>query len=108
VHMSLDKHWNWQGGKSFEPYAPSWNSQVKERIRVRDNFTCQVCKVPELEFNRKLDVHHIDYNKKNCKENNLVSLCNSCHTKTNKNRKYWKNYFNQMLHNIKEVLPCCL
>ncbi len=103
-----NKHWNWQNGKSFEPYAPSWKSQLKEKVRVRDNFICQVCSIPELEFNKKLDIHHIDYNKKHCRENNLVSLCNSCHTKTNKNRLYWTNYFNQKLFNKKEGLLCCL
>jgi len=62
-------------------------------IRVRDNFTCQICKVPELEFNRRLDIHHKDYNKKNNTEINLVALCQSCHLKTNFNREYWLNYF---------------
>jgi hypothetical protein len=37
--------------------------------------------------------NHIDYNKKNCNPNNLISLCNSCHSKTNFDRKYWINYF---------------
>ena len=25
---------------------------------------------------------------------NLISLCTSCHIKTNTNREYWKSYFN--------------
>lgn len=39
-------------------------------------------------------VHHIDYNKLNCNPNNLITLCKSCHMKTNFNREYWLDYFN--------------
>ena len=53
-------------------------------------------KIPE-EFIKKLDCHHIDYNKKNCSLNNLITLCRSCHMKTNTNRNYWINYFNSLL-----------
>ena len=84
---------SWIDGRSFEPYPPSFNQQLKDRIRVRDNFICQKCGVPELECNTRLHCHHIDYNKKNCEENNLISLCNSCNSKVNANREYWKEYF---------------
>lgn len=101
------KAFNWQGGKSIEPYSINWTSQLKDRIRVRDNFKCQICGVPELECNRKLDVHHIDYDKKNCKESNLIALCRSCHTKTSgKNREYWIDRFQKEGHcsvEIKEI-----
>jgi hypothetical protein len=36
-----------------------------------------------------LDIHHIDYDKNNLQENNLISLCQKCHGKTNFNREYW-------------------
>ena len=78
---------SWEGGKSFEQYPPSFSQQLKDRIRVRDNFICQDCGVPELECSRRLDIHHIDGNKKNCKEDNLKSLCMSCHLKERKNAK---------------------
>ena len=38
-----------------------------------------------------LHLHHIDYNKQNSIKNNLVFLCNSCHSKTNYNREYYSN-----------------
>ena len=38
------------------------------------------------------DVHHIYYNKKNCKESNLITLCNDHNTKANYNRNFWKGY----------------
>ena len=88
---------NWNNGSSFAPYALGWNKIIKARIRKRDNYTCQVCGVTEKEhliiIGKKLFIHHIDYNKMNIMPENLISLCNSCHTKTNYNRDYWFAYF---------------
>ena len=88
-----DKSPNWQGGKSFEPYGTGFNGSLKKRVRVRDNYTCQICgcikKFPQT--------HHIDYDKNNNSEENLVCLCNRCHGKTNFNRAAWKAYFNELL-----------
>jgi len=86
-------HPNWQGGKSFEIYPIGWNNELKQQIRQRDNYKCQLCGIDQEECYRKLDVHHIDYNKENLEESNLISLCMSCHRKTNYNREYWKNRF---------------
>jgi hypothetical protein len=84
----------WKGGIAYLPYAPDFNRQTKERVRVRDNFICQECGIPELELNKCLDIHHIDYNKKNSSLNNLICLCNKCHGKTHHNREYWTKHFN--------------
>ncbi len=93
-----ERNYNWKGGISFEPYTIQFNRQLKELIRNRDNYQCQLCGMPECENIRKLDVHHIDYNKKNCLPNNLISLCRKCHWKTNNNRNYWENYFRNKLN----------
>lgn len=71
--------WNFINGKSFLPYAPSFNEQTKERVRVRDNFKCAICGIPELEYAKHLDIHHINYNKKDTSIMNLICLCNKCH-----------------------------
>lgn len=97
----LNKASNWQGGKSFEPYSPLFNSQVKSRVKVRDNFICQLCGVPELECDRELSIHHIDYDKKNNSLINLISLCVKCHGRTNGNRNYWINYFSKIIQEAK-------
>ena len=36
-------------------------------------------------------IHHIDYDKNNCKEDNLIFLCENCHNKTSQKskRKEW-------------------
>jgi len=87
------KHYNWQDGKSFEPYSIEFNNDLKEVIRNRDRRKCQICGKTELENKRILDVHLLDYNKLNCDLKNLISLCMTCHRKTNFKRKYWISYF---------------
>ncbi len=89
--MSGDKSPSWLGGKSFEPYSPDFNNKLKKHIRERDNYTCQIC--IKRENGRKLCTHHIDYNKLNNEESNLISLCLKCHVTTNANRNCWKKYF---------------
>jgi len=88
--MILEKHPNWQGGKSFEPYSMDWTRTLKQAIRERDNHTCRLCGKPGK------DVHHIDYNKKHCDPKNLITLCRSCHMKTGVNRDLWTKYFNNL------------
>lgn len=84
----LSNNPNWRDGISFEPYSVDWTKTLKKSIRQRDKYTCQLCgKEPAI------CVHHIDYDKKNNNPNNLITLCSSCHSKTNFNRKYWTNYF---------------
>ena len=86
---------NWRGGKSFEPYSLDWRKTLKIAIRERDDYACQIC--GEKQGNRALDVHHIDYNKLNCNPENLISLCLSCHRRTNGKRDYWTDYFNDKI-----------
>lgn len=90
-------HPNWQGGKSFEPYGLEFDNQLRRQIRQRDNKTCQECKYTEKKLGYKLSTHHIDYDKRNNNPNNLISLCKSCHTKTNFTRKNWIDYFKEKL-----------
>jgi len=78
-------------------YPLEFDSHLKEQIRFRDHYKCQVCGCPQIENRRALDVHHKDYDKKNCDWDNLISLCQSCHVRTNSNRKYWKTYFKGVL-----------
>lgn len=96
--MIGENNYNWQNGKSFEPYTSEWTVILRESIRQRDNHICQLCsrtQKEELErYEQKLPVHHIDYDKKNCDPKNLITLCSSCNSKVNHNRNYWKNYFN--------------
>ena len=89
----------WQGGASFEPYTKEFNRKLKKQIKERDNYTCQECG-KQLKGKNQLDVHHIDYNKKNSKPLNLITLCKSCHTKTKFIRSDWINHFQEKMLKI--------
>jgi DNA-directed RNA polymerase subunit M/transcription elongation factor TFIIS len=85
--MSGCKHWNWKGGITNESYGPNWSETLRTIIRKRDKFACAICN------KNGFVVHHIDYNKKNNKHNNLITLCRHCHCKTNYKRNIWYIYF---------------
>lgn len=76
---------NWKGGTSFEPYPPEFNKQLKREIRKRDKYCCRICgmtqKEHKMRYKRQLCVHHIDSDKTNNNMNNLVTLCDSCHSR---------------------------
>lgn len=94
-HMGGENAPNWKGGISFEPYAPEFNGRLKKEIRHRDNYICQLCSKNQRENGRKLDVHHIDYDKENNNPNNLITLCLGCNAKANFNRERWKLVFGE-------------
>jgi hypothetical protein len=97
---------NWKGGISFFPYTKDFNQELKLKIRTRDNFMCQHCKLIEKEhlkiYKQVLHIHHIDYNKFNCTENNLITLCNACNLQANSDRDYWFAYYTYIIEHFKE------
>ena len=94
-----EKHYNWQGGLSFQDYPQDFTQQLKERIRLRDKNICQLCgTTADEEFKRfrsKLSVNHIDFNKRNCDESNLNTLCRPCNSRINYRREYYTELFQQ-------------
>lgn len=72
---------------------------AREKVRVRDNFTCQSCRkvwrVGEVRF----DVHHInDKNGENTRSfdrkesyEGLITLCHKCHLKIERNNGKWND-----------------
>lgn len=94
--ISMEKHPNWRGGISFEPYCKRFNNKFKESVRKRDDYTCQLCGHEQLLGGQKLDVHHVHYDKGNCYPD-VVTLCRSCNIRVNTNRDYWEQYFEDQL-----------
>jgi len=94
---------NFVHGQGYAPYPIEFNDQLKLKIKKRDIYTCKVCGMTEEEhiivYGIKLAVHHIDYNKMNCKEGNLISLCNQCNIRANYNKDYWFAYFMYIMEN---------
>lgn len=92
-------HPNYKDGKSKEIYPSEFNnhSQLKESIRKRDNYECQNCSMTEEEhlivWGQVLHIHHIDYDKQNCSEDNLITLCGGCNSRANFNQEYWQELY---------------
>lgn len=59
-----------------------WNwPMISYKFRMKNNWTCQDCKV-NLKYSRGLlHTHHFDRNKKNNDESNFRCLCVECHSK---------------------------
>ena len=97
---------NWQNGKSFEPYGLEFNKKLKQQVLERDNYECLNPNCEHL--SEGLDCHHIDYDKKNNNLENLIILCDSCHTKTNdkKKRQYWIEFYQNIM--INRIIDCLL
>jgi hypothetical protein len=95
-----EKNPNWSGGISFLPYSKEFNRLMKAYIRERDNHTCQRCGVSEDDYKKafvrkcNLPIHHINYDKTDGNEDNLISLCVKCNGNANSNRDFWVIYFN--------------
>lgn len=88
---------SWKGGISKEPYGFEFDNTLKEKIRTRDNYTCQLCGILQTKCFHPLCAHHIDYNKKSNSEENLISLCHTCNSKVNGNRIYWQQKFTRTI-----------
>lgn len=91
-------------GRSYLPYPIEFNKDLKYKIRERDSFECQNCDMTEEEhiivLGQVLHVHHIDYNKFNLEEKNLITLCNFCNTRANLNRKFWQEHYTEKIKEI--------
>lgn len=89
IAFSGENNPQWRGGISYDPYCFKFTDRLKEEVRDRFNRLCVICSKTEEENGRKLDVHHIDFNKnQGCDDVDwkLVPLCQSCHGWTTRNR----------------------
>lgn len=75
VHFGKYNH-HWRGGS--RPYPSSFNDELRNFIRDRDKNRCQSCG-KDVSENKKGHVHHIDGNKHNNDDRNLILLCLHCH-----------------------------
>lgn len=74
---------------------------LRERVLDRDGHQCRLCGSAGgdgVGTNKTLHVHHINY----CKHDsmrmaNLITLCRSCHARTNVDRDYWQRFFEAMM-----------
>jgi len=94
---SLEKHHWWKGGICREPYCFEFTNDLKHYIKDRDKNLCinPYCS----KKSKKLHIHHIDYNKKNCDPSNLITICNSCNSKANEDREWHTKWYKTIINN---------
>lgn len=97
----IDQHGDgnpcWRGGVSFEKYCEIWkDTEYKDFIKERDGYKClnPYCNRRYLNY---LNIHHIDYDKKNCHPNNLITVCVSCNSLANVDRKWHKAWYQAIM-----------
>lgn len=97
VSMSGPGHPNWQGGVSKDPYCFDWTKDLKDYIKQRDGYKCMnpYC---DVKNQKDLTVHHINYNKKVCGPENLITLCRSCNGRANKDRSWHKAWYRAIMY----------
>jgi hypothetical protein len=94
----------WYGNINYfdtPQYCEKWTEDLRERARAYRGYKCFECGTPQN--GRKLNVHHVHYNKKTCCDgspHDLVPLCLPCHTRTNGNRDFWESHFTEMIYSI--------
>jgi len=89
----------WKGGISCEPYCDVWlDKRYKESIKIRDNYRCQNPYCFKKKGNAaKLTIHHVNYNKKDCRPRNLITICRSCNGMANKDRSWHTYWYRAMM-----------
>jgi len=87
----------WCGGD--REYCSVWkDEEYKEDIKIRDGYKCinPYCEGKKGNAGQ-LTIHHIDYNKKNCNLNNLITVCRSCNSKANTDREWHEAWYKAIM-----------
>jgi len=92
-----DKNPNWRGGVDQSPYCPifsnkEWREYIFERDKEKQCWNPQCKGIIEREC-----LHHINYNKKDCRCSNIIKICNGCNTQANFNRSWWKSFYKEIM-----------
>jgi len=98
---------SWNGGSKSLKYCSAWSDkEFKEELKERDGYQClnPTC----LLGDKKLVLHHIDYQKHNCNPNNLITVCDNCNIRANTKRAWHTAWYQAIMHrryghNYKEV-----
>lgn len=102
IFITGSGHPQWKGGVSCDPYCDAWaDKEYKESIKERDGYSClnPYCDKKV----KQLTIHHIDYNKKNCRPNNLITICKSCNSKANFDRDWHMAWYQAIINKRIEI-----
>jgi len=42
-------------------------------------------------------LHHINYDKKDCRPENIIKLCSSCNSLANFDREWWESFYKEIM-----------
>jgi hypothetical protein len=87
---------NWQGGIAPAKYTSNFLKKKRNLVRKLFGDVCFLCW--SSCSGKRGHVHHIDYNKMNNTDINLVLLCNVCHGRTipKESRSYWRAFLSEL------------
>jgi len=69
---------------------------IKIQLKKRDG---NKCLNPDCwGTSKKLHLHHINYIKKDCRPQNIITLCISCNTRSNKDREWHQAWYNAIIY----------
>jgi len=96
---SGDNNYNWKGGISNNPKYCKVFTDKEWRAEIYERDEAKFCWNPEcLRTGKRNALHHIDYNKENCKHGNIVKICIACNSMANYNRGWWQSYYEALMH----------
>ena len=85
-------------------YNKWFNSEIKETVRKKFNYSCFLCGWSEYELRKTLHCYHIDADKLSKDINNIVPLCEKCHRKTHgDNHDYWEQKIYKKLYDLSYI-----
>lgn len=109
VENSGEKNGRYVHGNADLPYPMGFTARLKNQIRDRHNGECALCGTDQsANGNRAMDVHHIDYDKGNLDQWNLIPLCRICHGKmhgTPAQRIQWSTKLSKLLDGFRISQP---
>lgn len=78
VHIG-ENNKHWRGGVE-KNYPREFSLKLKAEIKERDKYKCRICSTG-LYKSRYAPIHHINGNRNDNNPENLILLCNDCHSK---------------------------
>jgi len=94
-YYSGKRNHNYIDGRSHEPYPPEFSRRLKKKILRIHGKKCHYPRCNKA-ARARIAIHHIDYNKHNNLEKNLIPLCTGHNSIVNHGRKIWQQYFELM------------
>jgi len=81
----------------LDKYSKKWYN-LEWKANIRNNRDLKRCWYPNcLCDDIDLVLHHIDYNKRNCEERNLITICRSANVGAEKNKEVHIAYFEELM-----------